>query len=172
MPAPVIIVDYDPSWPELFELLREKIAGVVGELALTIEHVGSASVPGLAAKPIIDIDIVIDEHVDPSSIIRRLETLGYAHEGDGGIPGREAFSPPPGGPCHHLYLCSETCPAYLEHILFRDYLRSHPDAATAYGELKKQLAERYRTDRVGYGREKTEFVTGILQLARESGHHS
>ncbi len=172
MPAPVIIVDYDPSWPELFELLRERIARVVGDLALTIEHVGSTSVPGLAAKPIIDIDIVIDEYIDPASVIQRLGTLGYAHEGDGGIPGREAFSPPPGGPYHHLYLCTETCPAYREHILFRDYLRSHPDVAKVYGDLKKQLAEQYRTDRVGYGREKTEFVTGILRLAREGGDHS
>src|SRR5262245_51865013 len=103
------------------------LAGV----AVTIEHVGSTAVPGLAAKPIIDMDVVIRSRSDLPAVITRLATLGYQHQGDLGIPDREAFRPPPGLPPHHLYVCLAGCAALRNHITLRDHLRSHPaDAAT------------------------------------------
>src|SRR5579862_585811 len=85
------IVDYDPSWPTLFETLRSRLLLVVGDIADSIEHVGSTAVPGLAAKPIIDIDVVVEADTDVSLAIERLAVLGYQHRGDLGIEGREAF---------------------------------------------------------------------------------
>ena len=97
------VVDYDPHWPETFETLRSRIWTAVGDVALSVEHVGSTSVPGLAAKPIIDISIVVPERSDVRTGISRLATLGYVHRGDLGIAGREAFANPEGLPRHNLY---------------------------------------------------------------------
>ena len=92
MSEPITIVDYDPQWPILFEQLRIPVANVLGDLASSIEHVGSTSVPGLPAKPIIDMDVVVATAARIPHVIERLATLGYVYEGDKGIRGREAFA--------------------------------------------------------------------------------
>lgn len=158
---PVVIVEYDPAWPGLFNTLKSSIELALGEVALSIEHVGSTSVPGLAAKPIIDMDVVVRAE-DLSHAIALLATIGYIHDGDGGIPGRERFRPPTGLAKHHLYICAEDNAELLRHILFRDYLRAHPESAAEYGMLKKCLAAAYGDDREGYSVAKTEFITAIL----------
>ena len=99
------VVDYDPCWPKTFERLRSRILTALRDVALSVEHVGSTSVPGLAAKPIIDISIVVAERSDVETGISRLATLGYVHRGDLGIDRREAFANPDGLPMHNLYLC-------------------------------------------------------------------
>lgn len=101
---PVVIVDYDPLWPKQFETLRYRLANVLGGLALTIEHVGSTAVPGLAAKPILDIDVLLRSPDDLPSAIAALASIGYLHRGDLGIPGREAFRAPSNYLRHHLYV--------------------------------------------------------------------
>lgn len=165
MTHPVVVVDYDPAWPVLFDEIQAPVRATLGELVITIEHVGSTSVPGLAAKPIIDLDVVIPSRADLPEAIRRLANLGYVHRGDLGIPGREAFARPPGTPAHHLYVCTPDTPNYLEHLALRDYLRAHPDAAREYGDLKRRLAMAYRYDIDSYVDAKTEFITNILRLA-------
>src|SRR5512146_1553074 len=117
------VVDYDDDWPRRFEQLRARIWPSVADVALRIEHVGSTSVPGLAAKPIIDMTLVVLEPGDIPLVIDRLATPGYCHQGDLGIGGREAFEQPAGLPPHHLYACAEGAPALINHIAFRDYLR-------------------------------------------------
>jgi GrpB-like predicted nucleotidyltransferase (UPF0157 family) len=102
----VEIVDYDPHWPEVFETLRQRIWAALGDVALSVEHVGSTSVPGLAAKPIIDISIVVPERSDVQTGISRLASLGYVHRGDLGIEGREAFANPDGLPIAQSVLVS------------------------------------------------------------------
>src|SRR5580704_3139687 len=99
-----LIQDYDPSWPEAFSKLAARVQATLGSLVITIEHIGSTAVPGLAAKPIIDLDVVLASRADLPEAIRLLATIGYVHEGDLGIPGREAFRSPPGEPRHHLYV--------------------------------------------------------------------
>jgi GrpB-like predicted nucleotidyltransferase (UPF0157 family) len=94
------VVDYDPRWPETFAHLRSPILTALGDLAVAVEHVGSTSVPGLAAKPVIDISIVVPEKSDVPTGISRLAILGYVHRGDLGIEGREAFANPSGLPMH------------------------------------------------------------------------
>lgn len=157
----IVVVDYDPAWPRVFGELRATLAGALGDIALAIEHVGSTSVPGLAAKPVIDIDVVVQE-ADVALAIGGLEAIGYTHRGDLGIPQREAFRQPPGSPPHHLYVCPEHSPALANHRALRDYLRMNPEAVLAYGALKKQLALRFGDDMDGYVEGKTAFIVDIL----------
>ena len=158
----VIIVDYDPAWPARFEALRSRIAEAVREIALAIEHVGSTSVPGLPAKPVIDMTLVVASRDDIPATIERLAVIGYCHRGDLGIAGRDAFHVPAGLPNHRLYVCSRGSPALANHLAVRDWLRSHPEDARAYGDLKRHLAVAFRDDIDGYIEGKTEFLAAIL----------
>lgn len=161
----VIVVEYDPSWPEIFRQLHDRIWPVVRDLAVAIEHVGSTSVPGLPAKPVIDLSVVVPSAREVSFAIDRLATLGYQHRGNLGIEGREAFRAPLDLPAHHLYLCPSQSPALENHLTVRDYLRAHPEAAAAYGELKKELARRFPQDMDRYCTGKTDFLLDILRKA-------
>jgi GrpB-like predicted nucleotidyltransferase (UPF0157 family) len=167
MTAPITIEDYDLLWPEKFETLRSRIAQVLNGLTTAIEHVGSTAVPGLAAKPILDIDILLRSATDLPIVCTRLGSLGYEHGGDLGVAGREAFRTPAGEFAHHLYACPPGSQEYSRHIAFRDYLRSHLEDASAYAALKRNLAHKFATDREAYSQGKTEFVRQIL---RRAGH--
>jgi GrpB-like predicted nucleotidyltransferase (UPF0157 family) len=157
------VVDYDPDWPGIFLQLRDHIWPSVQDVAVAIEHVGSTSVPAMAAKPVIDIDVVIPCRNDLPLVTQRLAVLGYQHRGDLGVEGREAFREPENQPTHHLYVCVQNSLALRNHIAVRDYLRSHPTEATAYSELKKRLAKRFQHERQRYGEAKTDFVLAILE---------
>ncbi len=137
----------------------------LGDLVVTVEHVGSTAVPGLAAKPIIDLDVVIPSRADMPAAIARLATLGYVHQGDLGIAGREAFRAPHEDPKHHLYACPLDSEELRRHRAFRDYLLTHPDEARAYGALKKTCALRFIDDRSAYVEAKGPFVAEILRRA-------
>ena len=166
------VVEYDPAWAEAFQTYAAKLRTALGDLAMSIEHVGSTSVPGLAAKPIIDMDIVISSRLVLEQAIEKLAELNYVHEGNLGIPGREAFMWPQ-GERHHLYVCSVDTPNLHNHLVFRDYLKAHPKAVSAYSELKKKLAKQYRNDMDAYGQAKTEFIQNILAKAEaEYGFHT
>ena len=168
MPEPVIICDYDPAWPQRYEALRGPVAEALGDLAAQIDHIGSTSVPGLAAKPTIDIVVKLRAAADLAGAIERLAGLGYAHEGDLGVAGREAFATPPGyGPHdHHLYVCAPDWGGYADQVAFRDYLSAHPDVADAYAALKRSLASQHRNNRMAYTDGKAEFVRSVLERAR------
>ncbi len=163
MPS-IIVVDYDPSWPRVFERLRAEIWPAVSEVASAVEHVGSTAVPGLAAKPVIDIDVVVPAR-RLSDGISRLEASGYRHRGTLGIPHREAFQEPRRAVRHHLYLCPEDSPALANHLAVRDYLRAHPVEAAEYGALKRRLAARFADDMGAYVEGKTPFLLGVLKQA-------
>ena len=163
---PIEVVDYDPAWPALFENIAAPLRAVFADgPLLRIEHVGSTSVPGLPAKPIIDIDVVIPSRADLPEAIVRLATLGYVHQGDLGITSRESFKRPLASPPQNLYVCAEDSPELRRHLAFRDYLRAHPDDARRYAELKRELAARHITDIDAYVDGKSEFVHGILRRA-------
>jgi phosphoribosylformylglycinamidine synthase subunit PurQ / glutaminase len=164
---PVVICDYDPDWPARYEQLRALIAPVLGALATAIDHVGSTAVPGLAAKPTIDLVVRLRSAADLPAAIERLARLGYDHEGDFGIAGREAFATPAGYSTHdhHLYVCLPDWRGYDDQIAFRDHLRSHPSAARAYERLKRVLAARHGRDRTAYTNGKATFVSDVLKRA-------
>ena len=148
----VCVLPYDPRWQQDFEAIRSELALGLGPLALRIEHVGSTSVPGLAAKPIIDIDVVIRDDTPLETVITALSRIGYIHEGNLGIPQREAFcyDHKPHLRKHHMYVCPESSPELRRHITFRDYLRTHPEEAAEYGRIKQEAAALYPEDIDGY----------------------
>jgi GrpB-like predicted nucleotidyltransferase (UPF0157 family) len=161
----IVVVDYDPIWPEVFERLRSEIWPVLSDVALTVEHVGSTSVPGLAAKPIIDMTVVVSTDADISVAIGRLATLGYVHRGNLGVEGREAFYSPEKLPAHHLYVCPRDSLGLKNHLACRDYLRAHPEMAREYGELKQRLAREFPHHIESYIDGKTDLIVKILQAA-------
>lgn len=156
----VIVVPYDPQWKESFTLLKQRVENALGELAIAVEHVGSTSVEGLFAKPIIDLDIVIDDYSVLNEAIKRLSEIGYIHEGDLGIEGREAFDyiGKEALPKHHLYVCPKDSKELARHIAFRDYLRSNPEAVAEYSKIKEEAARLYPNDIDGYMRYKSPCI--------------
>lgn len=159
----VVVVDYDETWPAVFEQLRALIWPAVSDFALTLEHVGSTAVPGLAAKSVIDLCLVVPSMSDVPLGIERLTEIGYTHRGDLGVPERQAFARPEGLPRHHLYLCPEKSPSLRNHLSVRDYLRGDPERARAYGALKHGLAREFPEDIDSYIAGKTSFILGILR---------
>jgi GrpB-like predicted nucleotidyltransferase (UPF0157 family)/quercetin dioxygenase-like cupin family protein len=166
--ADIVVSDYDPQWPQWFEMVCERVGPAVQDIAVRIDHVGSTSVPGLAAKPIIDLDIVVPTSDDVRRVIERLRTLGYRWRGDLGVQGREAFRRPAddGLPRHHLYVVVEDNKAHLDHWLLRDLLRQDADARDRYGALKKRNAELADHDIDVYVAAKASFVAELLTRAR------
>jgi GrpB-like predicted nucleotidyltransferase (UPF0157 family) len=159
----IVIVEYDPAWPQEFARLRDRAQDALGDLALSIEHVGSTAVPGLAAKPVIDMVVVIASDDDLEEAIRRLEAMGYRARGELGVPGREAFTWPEGERRHHLYVSPGTSDELRAQVRFRDMLLADPELARRYEILKRDLAERYRDDRPAYTDAKTEFIESALR---------
>ncbi len=159
------IVEYEYKWKQEFDKIKDMINSYIGDLIIGIEHVGSTSVEGLAAKPIIDVDVVIDNYDVLPLIIKKLELQGYIYEGNLGIEGREAFrrDHDDGMMKYHLYVCPKDGKGYLEHIAFRDYLRTNEDAREEYSSLKKHLAMEYKYDIDNYCDKKTSFVKNILR---------
>ena len=148
----VIVLPYDASWKTAFNDIRRELEAALGDLAVSIEHVGSTSVEGLSAKPIIDIDEVIRDYSVFDAVVRKLASVGYIHEGDLGIQGREAFkyTHKPHLQKHHLYVCPQDSAELRRHITFRDFLRSNPDAVQEYSAVKETAARLYPEDIDGY----------------------
>ncbi|MFI5676554.1 GrpB family protein [Streptomyces cellulosae] len=165
----IVVSDYDPRWPERFEELRQRLGPHVADLAVSIEHVGSTAVPGCAAKPIIDLDIVVHEEAVIPELISRLVRQGYRHEGDLGIQGRDAFRAPSAAPEHHLYAVVAGSKPFLDHVLLRDYLRERPDEVQRYSALKVALAQRLPADgegRAAYSAAKSALVEELVAKSR------
>lgn len=159
----VIVLPYDEAWASDFEKIREEIQAALGDLALRIEHVGSTSVRGLSAKPIIDLDVVIRDASVIDEVVRRLAGIGYHHEGDLGIPGREAFKYDGKEHLrkHHLYVCTRDSAELKRHIAFRDYLRAHPEAVLEYSRIKEEGAALYPDDMDRYMEHKAPVIQSI-----------
>ncbi len=156
----VIVMEYDPCWPQAFRRIRQELEIGLGDVILSVEHVGSTSVPGLAAKPIIDLDVVVSDHASLETVIKGLERIGYEHEGDLGIAGREAFryEQKPHLYKHHLYVCRDSSRELHRHISFRDYLRTHPEAAGEYGAVKMEAAALFPNSIDDYMNYKSGFI--------------
>lgn len=161
----IVVVPYDSNWKQQFEAIRAEIQDALGELALSIEHVGSTSVEGLSAKPIIDIDVVIEDESKLQAVIEKLAGIGYEHEGNLGIVGREAFGYTGKEHLqnHHLYVCTKDSPELMRHLAFRDYLRSHEEAVREYSRIKEEGAELYPKDIDGYISYKTGWIEKIYR---------
>lgn len=171
MPS-ITLVEYDPEWPALFEQERRRILDVAGEYIEDVQHVGSTSVPALGAKPVIDIMIGLRDFALVERCIGPLEALGYEYLGENGIPDRHFFRNPPGqsweGRKFNVHMVKKGDYEWRRHILFRDYLRAHLEAAQEYYALKQALAARYADNPDAYmlyPDAKTDFVASILSKA-------
>jgi GrpB-like predicted nucleotidyltransferase (UPF0157 family) len=161
----ITIVDYNLSWPDAYGQEQAAIVQAIGAHIANIEHIGSTSIPGLAAKPIIDMGISLNIYPLPAEAISAMEALGYEHMGEYGIRERHYFRK--GTPRrYHVHAYSPDNAEWEAHILFRDYLRAHPEAARQYEQLKRELAARH-TDGNAYAEDKTDFVKGTLAEARQ-----
>ncbi len=161
----VVVEAYDEAWERNFVSVKTELDEALGDLALRIEHVGSTSVRGLSAKPILDIDVVIRDYSLLGAVVRALEKIGYRHEGNLGIPGREAFKYEGKEHLkkHHLYVCPQDSAELRRHLAFRDYLRAHPEAVREYGRIKEEGAVLYPDDIDGYIAYKSPFIERIYK---------
>jgi len=160
----VKLVPHRPAWKELFAEEKDRLEEVIGHQVVDIQHIGSTSIPGMVAKPILDIGIAVVDFEASEVSIDPIEGLGYQYRGEHGIPRRHYFVK--GNPrTHHLHMLEVNSRDWKAHLLFRSYLTSHPDIAQEYAELKIDLAERYRTDREVYQEGKDAFIERILELA-------
>lgn len=161
---PVEVVPYDETWPARFSTWRVRISDVLGPVARRMEHIGSTAVPGLAAKPVVDILVGVSDHEDEESYVAGIESLGVmlrARESH-----RRYFRPPPDRlRLVQIHVCDAGGEWEREHLLFRDYLRADADARDAYAALKLKLAETYRDDRVGYTEAKAGFILDTMESA-------
>ncbi len=163
----VVLAAYDPSWPEVYAGEAQAIRQALGDVLVGIEHVGSTAIPGLAAKPVIDIVVSVTSLAAGAARVPALEALGYDCRGENGIPGRLFFRK---GlvefrRTHHLHLVEAGHEQWTSMLLFRDYLRSHPGDARRYEELKRALATKFRDNRSAYTNGKAEFVQAVLHKA-------
>lgn len=161
----IVVLPYDEKWRKAFEDIKSELDVVLKDLVISIEHVGSTSVEGLSAKPIIDIDVVIEDRSKLDAVIAALGTIGYAHEGDQGIPGREAFKYDGKDHLmnHHLYVCCKDASELKRHVSFRDYLREHPEAVREYSRVKEEGACLFPHDIDSYIEYKSPFIESIYK---------
>jgi GrpB-like predicted nucleotidyltransferase (UPF0157 family) len=167
----ITITPYNAAWPAMFEAEAASLRAVLGERALRIEHVGSTAVPGLAAKPVIDIQVSVESLEPRHRHIELLGHLGYVHVPLGTFDRVYPFfqKPPQGPSTHHVHLCVSGSRQEREHLAFRDHLRRHPELAVEYLALKRALAADNHGNtlesRERYSLAKSEFVQSVLQRA-------
>jgi GrpB-like predicted nucleotidyltransferase (UPF0157 family) len=174
----LLIEEYSDGWINNFNDIQKVLLEALSELNISIVHIGSTSVPGLAAKPIIDIDLVYNQDVFFDQIKISLELIGYYHNGNQGIPDREVFKRSKATVhhkvldliAHHLYVCPADNNEYLNHIYFRDYLITNTDARIQYQHLKLELAKEGKQDRKKYAALKEEkakeFINAIIEKSK------
>ncbi|HEY7621899.1 MAG TPA: GrpB family protein [Solirubrobacteraceae bacterium] len=162
MSEAVRIVDYDDRWPAAAQAELGRIKAALGPLAIRCEHVGSTAVPGLAAKPIIDLQLAVVPIERREAFAAPLERLGYLFVPDPDSPDYHFFAKPPEHPrSHHLHVCRSGSEHEFRHLAVRDFLRAHDDEAANYGALKRAVAARHADDRVAYVEGKHAFVADL-----------
>jgi GrpB-like predicted nucleotidyltransferase (UPF0157 family) len=161
------ILDYDPAWVAMFERERARVQDALGPIVVTVEHVGSTAVPGLAAKPIIDLQVSVAAF-DPLEAFRTpLERLGYVYRADNPERTKRYFREPPGRRRTHVHVRRAGSFSEQWALLFRDYLRAHREVADGYAARKRGLAIRFRDDRHGYTEAKVPVMWEIIRRADE-----
>jgi GrpB-like predicted nucleotidyltransferase (UPF0157 family) len=166
----IVVSDYDPGWPKLFEKESASIKNALGSFALTIEHAGSTAVPGLPSKPIIDLLVGVPSlEKAKERCIEPIEAVGYNYirEYASWLPGELFFRKGPPGPwTHHVHVMEPFCPRWEALLVFRDYLRAHPEAARAYADIKRALAASSKDNIEAYRNGKNAFVEETTAKAR------
>jgi len=165
----VIVVEYNKEWPKLFDKEQDLLWKTLSETVVCIEHIGSTSVPGLAAKPVIDIMIGLRNFAEADGLVPKVVDLGYIYirKYEDVMPYRRFFQKMQNGKyTHHIHMVEINHEFWERHLLFRDYLRKNPKTAGEYALLKKKLAKRQWKDTNDYTDAKTQFIKGIEEQAR------
>jgi GrpB-like predicted nucleotidyltransferase (UPF0157 family) len=163
---PIELVAWDPRWLDQFERMRHKLLRALGATALRIDHVGSTSIPGIPAKPIVDVQVSVPDVDDDDAFRGPIEDQGFELRFI--EPGHRYFRPPPGiARDYQVHVCQVGSDWERVHLLFRDYLRTHPDVAAEYGKMKLRLAMQHRTERIAYNDDKGPFIDAVVQVADE-----
>jgi GrpB-like predicted nucleotidyltransferase (UPF0157 family) len=165
----IVVVPHDASWSTRFRIESRLLQVALSDLAPAIEHIGSTSVPGLAAKPVIDIMAGVASLDASRAALEAAARLGYCYFPY--RPDQEHWFCKPSAAfrTHHLHLMPAGGPEWIGTIAFRDYLRAHPEIAAEYAELKTRLARQYRDDREAYTQAKGPFITRVTRAALEAG---
>ena len=164
--VPLVVIDYDPAWPQTYARWQHRIGAALGRAALRIEHVGSTSVPGLAAKPIVDIQVSVADLADEPRYVPQLEKAGLVLRSRDEL--HRYFRPPAGQPREvHVHVCAAASQWERDHLLFRDYLRADPTACRRYAEAKRANIRRWNDDGWAYTEAKTSVVLDILEQATD-----
>lgn len=166
-PQRVEVHVYHPDWPAAFAAESARLAAALsgaGQPFFRLEHIGSTAVPGLAAKPVLDLMGGVTDFAALAGWVALLKKLGYTYKGEFGIPERHFFVLGE-QTTHHLHLVAEDSRFWRDHLAFRDALRADPALSDAYAELKRELAVRYRDDRAAYSEGKSDFIAAAIQRA-------
>ncbi len=155
------VIEYDPQWPVLFELEAERVKQALGCNCITVHHIGSTSIPGLSAKPIIDMLPVVRDIQEVDKATKAMECLGYEAKGEYGMAFRRYFQKGGNVRTHHVHVYEEGDPEISRYLKFRDWMRSHPADAENYAKLKVELAEKFPHDILQYCNGKDAFVASI-----------
>jgi GrpB-like predicted nucleotidyltransferase (UPF0157 family) len=162
----VRIVDYDPAWPALADAELRRLKAALGEVAVRLEHIGSTGVSGLAAKPILDLQLSVAAIKPRERYVEPLERLGYLFVPAPESPEHHFFARPPERPrTHHLHVCEAGSEHEFRHVAVRDFLRAHDDEAASYAALKRQAVARHPQDRLAYIEGKDEYVAALEERA-------
>ncbi|HUT18496.1 MAG TPA: GrpB family protein [Anaerolineae bacterium] len=165
----VRLVPYQAGWARLYGAEKARLQGAVGDHVLDIQHVGSTAIPGIVAKPILDIAVAVHSFEAAYVCVAPIEALGYEYKGENGIPRRHYFvrrDPKTAQTIVHLHMNELGGPDWENQVLFRDYMLAHPEAAAEYTALKRGLAAQFPRDREAYTDGKAPFIECILRLAR------
>jgi GrpB-like predicted nucleotidyltransferase (UPF0157 family) len=161
---PILLVDVDASWADRFAELRDRIVTALGPAVVRVEHVGSTAIPGIVAKPVVDVQVTVPDVEDEDAYRPTLESLGWPMRSR--EPGHRYLRTPSRlYPRIHVHVSQAGSQWERDHLLFRDYLRAHPAVAAAYAERKREFAVRYRDDRLAYTEAKTPFIRSTLARA-------
>ena len=161
------MVPYDKGWAQHFLKEAEEIKRIFGDEVIEIHHIGSTAIPGIHAKPVLDMMPVVKEFSRVDRFNPAMEQLGYAAMGENGIPGRRFFKKGGDERTHHVHVFGEGDIEITRHLLFRDYMIAHPDEAGRYGRLKQKLAAAYPHDISRYIEGKDSYIQEIDQQAKE-----
>ena len=163
--APIVIVPYDTAWPALFCEQAAALRAALGGVALRIDHIGSTAVPALAAKPIIDVQVSVADFEPLDAYRVPLLELGYVYRADNPERTKRYFREAPGQRRTHIHVRRAGSFSEQLALLFRDFLRAHPDEAARYGNLKREIAARHRSDRQAYTAAKEPFIWETVRQA-------
>ncbi|MFP4007701.1 MAG: GrpB family protein [Spirulinaceae cyanobacterium] len=159
-------VEYDPMWADLFAQEKQKLEAVLGDRVLDIQHIGSTAIPGMIAKPILDLSIAVDNFETARNCIEPITGLGYQYLGEYGIARRHYFTKNQPR-THQIHVFEMSSWEWQRHLLLRDYLIQYPEKAQAYADLKCRLYEEHQGDRAAYQVGKDEFLTQIEKEAKQ-----